>query len=137
MKPHKAEPNPTSVKGYFGRFPMGNDADFTAMLLIAWTTVATRDEAEKLALDIVDARLAVCAQIDGPITSFYIWGGRVEQASEYRLTFKFLPDQSAELEKRVHAHHPYETPEWVTAMAENVSEKYLSWARASRTNPPL
>ena len=107
------------------------------MLLIAWTTVANRAEAETLARGIVEARLAACVQIDGPITSYYRWDSRLEEAAEFRLTIKFLPEQSARLEAWVHTHHPYEVPEWVTARAENVSEKYLSWARTSPSNPPL
>ena len=107
------------------------------MLLIAWTTVANRPEAEILARGIVDAQLAACVQIEGPLTSFSRWEGRLEEATEFRLTIKFLPEQSAGLEAWVHIHHPYETPEWLTLRAENVSEKYLSWARTRRSNPPL
>lgn len=107
------------------------------MLLIAWTTVSQQADAETLARSIIDARLAVCVQIEGPITSFYVWDGRREESREFRLTIKHLPQQSAPLEVWVQKHHPYEVPEWVTVRAENVSEKYLSWARASPTNPPL
>jgi periplasmic divalent cation tolerance protein len=104
---------------------------------IAWTTVAKRQDAEILAREAVRQNLAACVQIDGPITSVYRWEGRVEQAEEFRLQFKFLPQQRAALSALVHARHPYATPEWVVVDVTEVGEKYLSWAGALPTNPPL
>jgi periplasmic divalent cation tolerance protein len=113
--------------------------DFSAImsLLIGWTTVSTRPEAEVLARGLVGARLAACAQIDGPLTSVYEWRGRVEQAEEFRLCVKFVPERAAEIEAWLRAHHPYDTPEWVAVRAAQVAEKYLSWARAGSTSAPL
>ncbi len=106
-------------------------------MLIAWTTVPTKAIANQLASEIVQARLAVCVQVEGPIESHYIWEGTQEKTEEYRLTFKALPSQIIPLETRVHAHHPYQTPEWVVVKAEHVAEKYLSWARTTPNNLTL
>jgi len=106
-------------------------------MLIAWTTVATRGDADRLAIGIVERRLAACVQIDGPIASRYWWEGKVAQAEEFRLTLKFLPPQAQALADWVHAHHPYATPEWIVVVAIQVGEKYLSWATSNSTNPPL
>jgi periplasmic divalent cation tolerance protein len=106
-------------------------------MLVAWTTVATPAEAERLAGEIVARRLAACVQIDGPIRSYFPWEGRIEAIGEFRLCLKFLPAQSEALEAYVLANHPYETPEWVVVQAERVAGKYLSWAEANSTNPPL
>lgn len=103
-------------------------------MLIAWTTLPAKDIAERLAADAVAARLAVCVQIEGPVRSHYVWQGTAESSSEYRLTFKLLPDQAAPLESWLHERHPYETPEWIVVRCEHVSEKYLSWARANSSN---
>jgi periplasmic divalent cation tolerance protein len=35
------------------------------------------------------------------------------------------------------ATHPYDTPEWLVVRAERVAEKYLSWAQANSSTPPL
>ena len=107
------------------------------MLLIGWTTVASRDDASRLAGGLVETRLAACVQIDGPITSHYIWGNRAEAAQEYRLTVKFIPARAAAVEAWVLAHHPYDTPEWIVVRAERVAEKYLSWARSNCSDAPL
>lgn len=106
-------------------------------MFVAWTTVATRAEAERLAHDAVAHHLAACAQIDGPILSCYRWEGKVERSEEFRLAFKCLPAQLAALEAHILAHHPYGTPEWVVVRAERVAEKYLSWARANLHPPTL
>lgn len=100
-------------------------------MLITWTTVPTKDIADNLATAAVHARLAVCVQVEGPITSHYLWDGALDKTEEYRLMFKVLPEQIATLETWIHARHPYQVPEWVVVKTEHVAEKYLSWARAN------
>jgi len=107
------------------------------MMLIAWTTVAERPDADRLAAEAVRLGLAACVQVEGPVTSHYRWQGRAAQAAEHRLAFKFLPGQLAALEAWVLSHHPYDTPEWIVVRAERVSEKYLSWAASNPENRPL
>jgi periplasmic divalent cation tolerance protein len=104
------------------------------MLMIGWTTTATREQAEMLARGLIESRLAACVQIEGPITAFYLWNDRMEQAEEFRLCVKFIATRQIEVETWVLAHHSYETPEWITVRAENVSEKYLSWVKANTYN---
>ena len=106
-------------------------------MFIAWTTVAKRADADRLATAAIARNLAVCVQIDGPITSHYRWQGQDERSEEFRLAFKCLPSHLAPLEEHVLATHPYDTPEWVVVQAERVGEKYLSWARANSSTPPL
>ncbi len=106
-------------------------------MFIAWTTLGTRADAEKLAAEVVARGLAVCAQVEGPIVSHYVWKGRAERAKEFRLTLKCLAIKLPALEKHVHTHHPYKTPEWVVVKAARVGEKYLSWAKAVHTKSPL
>ena len=106
-------------------------------MFIAWTTVATRADADRIAAGAVARNLAVCVQIDGPIISHYRWNGEPERTEEFRLSFKCLPAQVAALQQHVLAGHPYDTPEWLVVRAEQVGEKYLSWAEANSTTPPL
>ena len=107
------------------------------MLLVGWTTVGKREDADRLARGLVETRLAACVQIEGPVSSHYIWQGKAENAEEYRLTVKFIPARAAAVETWLSAHHPYDTPEWIVVRAEHVAEKYLSWARANCTSAPL
>ena len=106
-------------------------------MFIAWTTVADRDTADRLAREAVAQKLAVCVQIEGPVISHYRWQGREERSEEFRLTFKCLTARIDALEAWILARHPYETPEWLAIHAERVGEKYLSWAESNSSTPPL
>jgi periplasmic divalent cation tolerance protein len=106
---------------------------FPSDVLIAWTTVATPADAERLATAVVERRLAACVQVEGPIRSFYMWEGRSGHTDEFRLCLKYLPETAEALETYVMANHPYDTPEWIVVPAERVAEKYLSWARSNST----
>ncbi len=97
-------------------------------MFIAWTTVADQETADRLAAEAVACSLAVCVQVEGPVTSHYRWNRAQEKPDEFRLMFKVLPRQLASLSVWLHAHHPYETPEWIVVKTEEVGEKYLSWA---------
>ena len=99
--------------------------------MIGFTTVQTRDEALVMARALIENKLAACVQIEGPITSVYTWDGKTEQTEEFRLLVKFVEAGSGQVKEHVLTHHPYEVPEWVVVRAENVSEKYLSWVKAS------
>lgn len=106
-------------------------------MLIAWTTVANRPDAERLAGGVIDLRLAACVQIEGPVLSHYRWAGKPERTEEFRLCFKLLPEQADPLAAWIHEHHPYDTPEWIVVRAADVGEKYLSWMKATSSNLPL
>lgn len=103
-------------------------------MLIAWTTVSRPTIANQLAAGAVEQGLAVCVQVEGPVTSHYRWEGKLHRDGEYRLSFKLMPDQRRALEAWIMARHPYATPEWIVIEATGVGEKYLSWAMANSTS---
>jgi periplasmic divalent cation tolerance protein len=135
-KPGRATTAIGTVKGEFPLAPTAEPAE-RFRVFIAWTTVANRPDADRLAADAVTRNLAVCAQVDGPITSHYRWQGQIERSEEFRVTFKCLPSHLEPLERHVLATHPYDTPQWLVAAADRVGEKYLSWATANSSTPPL
>jgi len=106
-------------------------------MYIAWTSLGTRANCEKLAAEVVALSLAACVQVERPIVSHFVWQGRPERTEEFRLCLKCLPDKLSSLETYVLAHHSYSTPEWIVVRAEHVGEKYLSWAGANPTKLPL
>lgn len=124
------------VKGNFPACDPGRAGEGFPMFL-AWTTVATKADAEALAARIISRNHAACVQIDGPILSLYRWNGKTERSEEFRLLVKCVEAQLPGLERCVLSQHPYETPEWIVVRADSVGEKYLSWAKANSTNPPL
>lgn len=106
-------------------------------MFIAWTATANREDADRLAKGAVETHLAACAQVEGPVTSHYHWEGKLEQTVEFRICFKYLPANASQLGNWVHKHHPYAIPEWIEVSAENVGEKYLSWAMANSNSLPF
>ncbi|MBE2216077.1 MAG: divalent-cation tolerance protein CutA [Opitutaceae bacterium] len=101
--------------------------------MIGWTTTASREEAEGLGRGLVEAGLVACAQINGPVTSIYRWDGAVETAQEFRLTLKFASARQHEVGTWLHAHHSYQTPQWVCISADSVSKNYLNWVMQTST----
>jgi periplasmic divalent cation tolerance protein len=99
----------------------------TEAIGIAWTTLPSREEADRLAAASVAAGLAACAQVDGPIRSHYTWEGKVESEEEFRVTFKFSARKTQDLEAWVHAHHPYDLPQWLAIEADHASPAYRAW----------
>src|SRR6266853_211052 len=59
-------------------------AEFVQVL----TTVDSEEAAVTLARGIVEARLAACVQIVGPIRSVYWWDGEVDDVREWQLLMK-------------------------------------------------
>ncbi|MGA0133937.1 MAG: divalent-cation tolerance protein CutA [Opitutales bacterium] len=94
---------------------------------IAFTTLPSREEADRLAAESVAAGLAACAQVEGPIRSHFTWEGRAESEEEHRVTFKFAAAKERDLESWVHARHPYAVPQWLTFAADHVSPAYRAW----------
>lgn len=101
--------------------------------MVGWTTLPDREAAERLARSLVEAGLAACTQVSGPITSCYRWQVAVETAVEYRVTVKYLAANDTAVARWLEQHHPYDTPQWVAVRADAALEKYLNWAAGNPT----
>ncbi len=91
------------------------------------TTTSTREDAERIAGALVEARLAACVQIVGPIASVYRWKGKVEKATEWLCIAKTQRRQYAEVEAAIERLHTYEVPEVLAFDVVAGSEGYLRW----------
>ena len=94
------------------------------------TTTDSRELALKIARSTVEARLAACAQVVGPIASTYRWQGFVEQADEWLLLLKTTRERFAALAEHIRGEHTYETPEILAFPVEAGSADYLRWISA-------
>ena len=91
-----------------------------------FTTVDSKDEADRLAAIMIEARLAACVQIQGPIASIYRWQGRIEHATEWRCAFKTTKQAADSLRTRLVSEHRYDVPEILVTSAET-EEPYAEW----------
>jgi periplasmic divalent cation tolerance protein len=92
-----------------------------------YTTTEKREEAKEIARDVVEKRLAACAQVLGPIASTYWWKGMIEEAEEWVCVMKSRRDRYKRLEETIRGIHPYEEPEILAVPIEAGSRGYLNW----------
>ncbi|HEV2373323.1 MAG TPA: divalent-cation tolerance protein CutA [Streptosporangiaceae bacterium] len=98
------------------------------------TSTDSRAEAMELARRVVEARLAACAQVAGPVQSTYWWEGSVERAEEWLLLLKLPAEGFQALADFISREHSYDEPEIVAVPIVAGSASYLSWI-AEETRP--
>ncbi|MEU5188549.1 divalent-cation tolerance protein CutA [Streptomyces klenkii] len=106
--------------------PEAQDTQYLAVM----TTTDSEERARHLAATAVGARLAACAQVDGPVTSVYRWQDEVRSDTEWRVLYKTTADRYRELELCIKSEHTYETPEIIATPVTAGSDEYLAWLRA-------
>ncbi len=86
-----------------------------------------RASAEKLALALVEKRLAACVNILSPCRSMYRWEGKIEDAEEHPVLIKTTVERYPALEAAIRAAHPYELPEIIAVPLAAGLPAYLEW----------
>jgi len=94
------------------------------------TTVPDEATAGAIADALLDARLAACVQVDGPIRSRYRWNGAVEESTEHRCTIKTTAAAAERVVTTVRELHPYDVPEILVVPVLDGDAAYLAWLRA-------
>lgn len=102
---------------------------------IALTTLASREEGERLATTLVEERLAACVNVIGGVASLYRWEGRVERDEEVLLLMKTTVSGVERLKGRVLELHPYDTPEFLAFEVGAGAPGYLAWVVDSVASP--
>lgn len=97
------------------------------------TTVSSAAEAEAIARGLLEARLAACVQIVGPLTSMYWWQGKIDRAGEYQCLLKSRADRFEEVAAAIIGLHPYEVPEIIALPITAISPGYRQWLAAELT----
>jgi len=94
--------------------------------IVVLVTAGSADEASGIGRALVEARLAACANVVGPIRSIYRWQGAIEDAAEYLLLVKARAADVPALEAEVRARHSYEVPEVLALPVRGGSAAYLA-----------
>jgi len=97
-------------------------------LVVILCTAPDEPEAEKLALGLIDARLAACVNAISGVKSFYRWQGKIEADGEIQLIIKTRRGRFDDVAEWLKANHPYDVPEIIALPADRVSAEYLEWA---------
>jgi periplasmic divalent cation tolerance protein len=96
-------------------------------VISVYTVFANAEEAERIGRDVVEARLAACANILAPVRSIYRWQGKVETADEVAAIFKTSDDQVDALMTRIAGLHSYSVPCIVAWPVDKVLRSYAAW----------
>lgn len=98
---------------------------------IVITTVASTEEAKRIAQALLEERLAACINIVGGMSSVYRWKAAIEEAQEILLLIKTRVEKLEALEAAIHRLHSYDVPEFVVLKIDAGSMAYLKWVDES------
>jgi periplasmic divalent cation tolerance protein len=104
-------------------------ADLEVQYLQVQTTTDSRAEAMELSRAAVEARLAACAQVAGPVASMFWWDEGLERAEEWLVLLKLPADRFDELAAFLTERHSYDEPEIIALPIVAGSTSYLNWMR--------
>ncbi|MCU0798339.1 MAG: divalent-cation tolerance protein CutA [Candidatus Thermoplasmatota archaeon] len=95
-------------------------------LIQVQTTFSSKDDAEKLAQDLVSWKLAACVQVIA-VRSTYRWKGRVVKELEWLCLMKTKEGLFNEVSKAIRKVNPNDIPEIVAVPIVRGSKDYLRW----------
>lgn len=102
----------------------------TAEPVVCLVTAPPAD-AERIATELVERRLAACVNIVPGVRSVYRWRGAIATDGESLLVVKTTRPAVAELDRALRDVHPYDTFELVALEIAAGSAPYLEWIGAS------
>ncbi|WP_202319971.1 divalent-cation tolerance protein CutA [Archaeoglobus neptunius] len=91
-----------------------------------YITASSKEEAEGIARDLLEKRLAACVNIF-PIKSYFWWEGKIEGALEWALIVKTRSEKFAEIRDEVKKIHSYSVPCICAIPIERGLKEFLEW----------
>jgi len=99
--------------------------------IIVVTTTASKEEATKIVKILLKEKLVACANIFGPVASYFWWQGKIEEAQEFMVFMKTNEDLFERLSERIKMIHSYEVPELLALPITKGFPPYLDWLKSS------
>src|SRR5229473_8716513 len=100
---------------------------------VVLVTCGSIAEARRIGRNVVEKKLAACANIVPGVESIYRWKGKVERAREALVVIKTNANRLPELEREVTRTHSYDVPEFIVLPIIAGSRNYLAWLQESTT----
>jgi periplasmic divalent cation tolerance protein len=110
---------------------MGEGARMDTQAAVVMITTGSREEGERVAQALLEAKLAACVNLLPGVTSVYWWEGRIDRAEEVLLVVKTRRALFPQLVAAVRAVHSYDIFEAVLLPIEAGSPAYLRWIAES------
>ncbi len=99
--------------------------------IVVLSTCASEEEANRIALLLVERHLAACVNVIPQIRSVYRWKGAVESSAEILLLIKSSRERFQALREALEGAHSYELPEALALPVIEGSDNYLNWLGAT------
>jgi len=100
--------------------------------IIIVSTYPNKKSITKIANELVQNKIVACVNIT-KISSIYSWQGKIENASEYLVSFKTTQKNKKSLKEKIKASHPYDVPEIAEINITSINKSYLKWLVESTT----
>ncbi len=94
---------------------------------VIFTTCGNQEDAKRLARVLAEKRIAACAQVSGPITSYYWWEDALQEDSEWQVKFKVLASNYEMAERLIRENHPYDLPQIIALQVEKALPEFINW----------
>jgi periplasmic divalent cation tolerance protein len=95
--------------------------------VIVYMTAGSREEAERIASELIEKRLAACVNIFGEISSMFYWDNAVQKETEVAFIAKTAANRLEELTATVMDIHSYDEPCVVAYELVGGSRSFLQW----------
>lgn len=106
----------------------------TSSMRLVYITVGSMEAAKSIGGQMVEQRLAACANILPGMVSVYRWEGALEHGEEVVLLLKTTEARVADLLKAIEAAHDYDTPCAIVLSVEQGLPDFINWV-AEETEP--
>lgn len=100
-------------------------------MCILYGTAESQEQAEMLALLLVEERLAACANILGTVTSVYRWEGEICKEEEVSFIVKTTERMVDEVVRKIKKHHSYACPSILSISISGGNDDFISWVRGN------
>ena len=104
-------------------------------IILVRVNCSSRGEAETIGRKAVEARLAACANVEGPISSIYEWDDKIETDEEYLLWLKTRAALWSEIESLILGQHSFDTPAILAMPCQHANARYEAWLHTNTGKP--
>lgn len=94
---------------------------------VVLVTAPNAETGEFLARELVEERVAACANVVPGLVSVFWWEGEIQRDDEVLVIFKTRADRLEALRERVTDLHPYEVPEVLALPVDFAHPPYARW----------
>ncbi len=95
--------------------------------ILVFVTTSNREEAENIAMKLINSGSAPCINIIAPVYSVYQWKDQLVKDEEALMIIKSRRDLFSAVREVVEKNHSYDVPEVISIPIDDVSDKYGSF----------